>query len=54
MRGLKLGLINNIISSPPSMGGVISTVIALAVESATSEIIKFHLLTEDGNPINLE
>lgn len=53
-RGLKLGLINNIISGSASDGGNPDSILSILMESAPSDSTGFRLLTEDGNPINLE
>ena len=53
MGRLKLGLLQNLVTTPNTIGSI-SDVVGILLESAASELLAFCLLTEDGNPIQPE
>ena len=53
MGRLKLGLLQNLVPTPNTIGSL-SNVVGILLESAASELLAFCLLTEDGNPIQPE
>ena len=53
MGRLKLGLLQNLVTTPNTIGSL-SDVVGILLESAAGELLAFCLLTEDGNPIQPE
>lgn len=53
MGRLKLGLLQNLVTNPNKVGSI-SEVVGILMESATSELLAFCILSEDGNPLQPE
>lgn len=53
MGRLKLGLLQNLVTNPNSVGSL-SDIVGILIESATSELLSFCILSEDGNPLQPE
>ena len=53
MGRLKLGLLQNLVTNPNKVGSI-SEVVGILMESATSELLTFCILSEDGNPLQPE
>lgn len=53
MGRLKLGLLQNLTTNPNGVGSI-SEIVGVLIESATSELLAFCILLEDGNPLQPE